>query len=587
MSLDGDSKMEAEKNSWVCFLLCALLGLCRSREVQVPVGPLYRVEGTAISIPCNVSGYEGPAMQNFEWFMYRPTAPDTSINLVSTKDPTFPYAVYKARVDSGDVYVHRASGDHAELHIKRLRPDDAGVYECYTPTTDANYYGSYSDKILLKVIPDSLQVSAKYPHKGRLAAVSPLQLTLAESMELHLSCIARSEFPQHTHLSISFGVTALDAPDGRQTMQDIISVKRDFSMEPAPTGVYAARYQNGELRIEKPDPATYKMVISRARPQDTGTYHCTATQWIQDPDGSWQSITEKQSILAQVIIQTIESQLKVTSGPPELDVRSGDTVEMFCNVSTVAAPPPDVVFSMEWEMTPSQDSRGQLVAAVTTDGVISLGERYTGGDVGMRHISLEKLAPLPGSFRLRIYSAQPGDLGSYSCRVKAFVSYPGQKLQEVASVMSQSVTVAMRTRAVVLNVDTSLASPTLHRGDTAMLLCNVTVDTAQTVHLAVSWWVELAGDQPEERTGQLLASLTREGVSEPGIRLSGQEFSTDKVGPRCYRLRMHNIQTQDEGKYHCAVTAWIQYSDRSWYNAASIKSNSVTVYPYALGLFLN
>uniref|UniRef100_A0A8C5N4F6 Immunoglobulin superfamily member 8 n=1 Tax=Leptobrachium leishanense TaxID=445787 RepID=A0A8C5N4F6_9ANUR len=562
-------------------LLCSVMVVCRSREVHVPNGPLYRVEGTSITIPCNVTGYEGPSTQNFEWFTYRPAAPDISISIVSTKDPSFTYAVFASRVKSGDVYIQRVSGDSAELRIRRLLKDDNGIYECYTPTTDAKYLGTYSDKVQLVVIPDVLQVSTKSSPKGRLSSSPPLQVTLSEGRELHLTCTAQTESDQHTHLSVSFGVTAPDTPVGRQTLQDIVTVQRDYSVEPA-SPAYTDRYLNGEIHVEKADSATFKMVISQAKPQDSGTYHCTAAEWIQDPDGNWQKINEKRSVLAEVNIQTIDSLLKVNALPKEIQVRSGDTVEIFCNKYMSTSPPPDVSFNVEWWVSPTIDSSGQLVAALSTDGIVSLGERYTGYDVGVRHISLEKLSPNPGSYRLRIYSAQPGDVGSYTCKVKAFVSYPNQKLEQVSSRMSQGVTVTMRTQDVMLNSYMFTDMPSLHRGDTATLFCNVTVDTLQPIHVAVSWWVELTGQTPEETTGHFLASVNRQGVSEIGTHFSDRSVSLDKVAPDTYRLRIYDIQLEDAGKYHCAVNAWIQYPDHSWYNAASTKSNSVIVYPYSL-----
>ncbi|KAM8921558.1 immunoglobulin superfamily member 8 [Pelodytes ibericus] len=562
---------------WLCcsVILCTLSGLCRCREVHVPPGPLYRVEGRSVSISCNVSEYEGPETQDFEWFMYRPGAPDISISIASTKDPAFSYAVYAPRVRSGDVYIHRVHGDIAELHIRRLLKEDDGVYECYTPTTDTKYHGSYSSKVLLKVISDSLQVSPK----GRLASSPPLQVTLTEGRELHLTCTAQTESHQHTHLSVSFGVGAPDTPVGRHTLQDVVTVGRDFSVEPS--SAYSERYFNGEIRVEKADSASYKMVVTRAQTRDSGTYHCTAGEWIQDPDGSWQQITEKRSVLAQISIQTIESQLRVYTWPRELHVPSGYTLDLFCNVSLSIPPPPDVRIYVEWWVSSTSDSGGLLVAALTSDGTVSLGERYTGYDDGVRHISLEKLSSNPGFFRLRIYSAQPGDVGLYNCRVKALVSYPGPRMEQVASKVSQSVTVVMSTQDVMLNIYMFMDSPALYRGDTAVLLCNVTLDTVQPVHVAVSWWVEMMGKIPEETSGHFLASVNREGVSELGAHLSSRDISMDKVGPQTYRLRIHGIQLDDEGKYHCAANAWIQYPDHSWYNAASAKSNSITVYPYA------
>ncbi|XP_069805581.1 immunoglobulin superfamily member 8 isoform X2 [Dendropsophus ebraccatus] len=544
----------------VLLLLSSAPGRLAAREVKVPGGPLYRVEGTSISIPCNVSGYEGPALQNFEWFVYLPSAPDISIAIASTKDSAFAYAVFAPRVSGGDIYIHRVSGDSVELRIKRVRREDAGVYECYTPTTDARYLGSYSDKITMKVIPDTLQVSSKATSKGRLSSASPLQLSLVEGQELHLSCSALAHSSQHTHLSVSFGVSAPGAPVGRETLQEIISIQWDFSVEPA----RQERYLNEEIRVEKSDNSTYKMVITRLRAQDAGTYHCTAAQWIQDPDGDWQKITEKRSVLAQVSVQTIESQLKVSSAPRELHVQSGEVLEMFCNASMPVPPPPDVVFSVEWWVTSGPDSQGQMVSSMSAEAVVTLGDQYVGREVGVRHISLEKISASPGCFRLRIYSAQPSDVGSYSCQVRASMSYLGARLQEVARKTSPSLRVLMRPQEVVVNAVAFWDSTSVYYGDTAILLCNISVAfPVPSLYSAVSWWVELAGEEPDERAGRLLGSVSRQGVSESGSRNSGGEVSTDKVGAECHRLRLYNVRAEDEGSYHCTVTAWLQYPDHS------------------------
>lgn len=106
--------------------------------------------GTAVSISCNVSDYEGPAQQDFEWFMYRPEAPATSLGIVSTKDSQFSYAVFGPRVASGDLQVQRLKGDSVVLKIARLQAQDSGFYECYTPSTDTQYLGNYSAKVELR-----------------------------------------------------------------------------------------------------------------------------------------------------------------------------------------------------------------------------------------------------------------------------------------------------------------------------------------------------------------------------------------------------------------------------------------------------
>ena len=110
---------------------------------------MYRTEGSHVTIWCNVSGFQGPSEQNFQWSIYLPSAPEREVQIVSTVDSSFPYAIYTQRVRSGKIYVERVQGNSALLHITDLQARDAGEYECYTPNTDEQYFGSYSAKMSL------------------------------------------------------------------------------------------------------------------------------------------------------------------------------------------------------------------------------------------------------------------------------------------------------------------------------------------------------------------------------------------------------------------------------------------------------
>lgn len=72
------------------------------------------------------------------------------LGVVSTRDREFPYAPFQDRVKSGEVRVERDSGDKARLVIQRLRPEDQGRFECYTPSTDTRFQGSYSSSVIVK-----------------------------------------------------------------------------------------------------------------------------------------------------------------------------------------------------------------------------------------------------------------------------------------------------------------------------------------------------------------------------------------------------------------------------------------------------
>lgn len=141
------------------------------RHVAVQEGPLYRTEGSHVTIWCNVSGFQGPSEQNFQWSIYLPSAPEREVQIVSTVDSSFPYAIYTQRVRSGKIYVERVQGDSALLHITDLQARDAGEYECYTPNTDEQYFGSYSAKMSL-VGKETAVRMRRFP-SGLGGAVSP------------------------------------------------------------------------------------------------------------------------------------------------------------------------------------------------------------------------------------------------------------------------------------------------------------------------------------------------------------------------------------------------------------------------------
>lgn len=117
--------------------------------VSIQKGRLYRARGYHITIWCNVSGYQGPKEQNFEWSIYLPSHPTREMQIVSTADSSFTYAMYSESVTSERIYIERLQGDSVLLHITELQDRDAGEYECYTPSTDRGYLGTYSAKMHL------------------------------------------------------------------------------------------------------------------------------------------------------------------------------------------------------------------------------------------------------------------------------------------------------------------------------------------------------------------------------------------------------------------------------------------------------
>lgn len=117
------------------------------RRVSLPAGPLIRVEGEALSLRCEVSDYQGPKEQEFEW---KATKGSETIQVVSTFDSSFPDQSLKARVSTDDISVKRIDESTVELRIKEARVTDSGTFTCSTLSTDSVISGNYEADVLLR-----------------------------------------------------------------------------------------------------------------------------------------------------------------------------------------------------------------------------------------------------------------------------------------------------------------------------------------------------------------------------------------------------------------------------------------------------
>ncbi|KAF0034500.1 hypothetical protein F2P81_012258 [Scophthalmus maximus] len=576
---------------WV--LQCAVC-----RDVTLPAGPLYRVAGFPLSLPCVVSGHEGPRTQDFEWFLYRDNAGGLQMGVVSTRDKGFPYAPFQPRVRNGEVRVERDSGDAVRLVVQRLRAEDQGKYECYTPSTDSAYQGNYSGSVTVKVIPDTLQISYTRSLTG---------LPVPEGAELTLTCSAGISSDQLTHLSITFGKRGAAEASGSGAGEEVSTVREIISIDNllgiVPGRSYKKRYDDGEITLEKRNgeggQGVYVMRMRAVRPEDTGAYFCEASQWIRDPDRSWQKIAQRTLDIGNLTVQQLAESLSVTSSPRGgVTLQIGSPLILTCEVLGL---PPEVDSGLlvQWMKrgSVSSDDVGAggvevEVARMSTDGVVSWGDDLSRASGG----SMEKVAE--GRFSLKLFSARPADTGVYRCVVSVYAgrANPGPSTPVTLTQRSEGVTVNLKTKDVLVSAVAQLPrGPLLKRGSTITLICNATVTTTGPAQVQVRWlrWPipapvlnkrqgsDVASPDPPviEKPTQI-AALMYDGVAN--IYVNGSEVSVDRLSAVSYRLRVHTAAMEDQGMYACHAEAWGQDPHGGWYNTGvKAESNAVTVYLYA------
>ncbi|CAK6439349.1 unnamed protein product [Pipistrellus nathusii] len=515
------------------------------RVVTVQKGPLFRAEGYPVSISCNVTGHQGPAEQHFQWSVYLPAAPTREIQIVSTQDAGFTYSVYAPRVTSRDIYVERLQGNAASLHISKLQAKDSGEYECHTPNTDGEYYGSYSAKTTLVVIPDTLS-----------ATMRPQTLSKEEGEPLELTCEAARATVQHTHLAVAWHLLQ----GGGSPASEIISLSKDFTLLPGPS--FAERFARGAVRLDKLGAATFRLSLGSLQPSDQGRLFCEATEWIQDPDGTWTFIAKKQTDPTTLSVQPAvrDFQVNLTA---EGTFTEGKPLELVCLVLGGGR---DLQLQGVWFLNSVE------VARIDAGGVLGLKKDYS---ERARQGQLQVAKLNPKAFSLKIFAAGPEDEGAYGCTVTEMTRAPMGSWQQLQRKQSPDRHVHLRKPAArSVAISTQNKQQAVWEGEALTLLCKA--DGAESL-LSASWW-----HVPQGQTQPVFVA----GMQQDGTVQLGASYGTpthhgrarlEKTDWATFRLEITSTAVTDSGTYECRVfeRSRSQAGGLSWAQKMSIAVKSL------------
>ncbi|XP_040278711.1 immunoglobulin superfamily member 3 [Bufo bufo] len=520
----------------ICLLLTGALlaGVSwAQREVTVQQGPLYRTVGSHITIWCQVRGYQGPSEQNFQYSIYLPSAPDREVQMVSTQDASFSYAIYSQRVRSGDIYVERVTGDHSVLHIRQLQERDAGEYECHTPNTDPKFYGSYSAKVNLSVIPDTLLVSS-----------SAQTLQKVEGGSLQLSCDVSHSTLQHTHISVSWY-----RRNGEQT-EEVIALTREFTLRPGSS--YTQRFSVGDVQLNKVGNSTFRLTMYNLHPSDHGEYYCQGAEWIEDPDRSWFTMTTKHSEGSEVIVQATDKEFNVRLETDRRMYSAGEAAELRCIIEAQNAA--DRIFAVSWAFNSS------LIASLSPGGVATLT-----GDYSQRegHGEVRVARDSDSIFSLKIFRLRPEDSGKYNCRVTEREKSASGEMVDRDSKRPKNIPITVSALKTSVTVTVLANSSSVLEGSRIFLTCLVASLFGPQSRISASWHLQDAQTRQREviqqdRDGVTWASQAyRERASSGGLRMV-------RSGSDTFTLELESSQRQDAGSYECRVTEWLPSYDGDW-----------------------
>ncbi|XP_007894046.2 immunoglobulin superfamily member 3 isoform X1 [Callorhinchus milii] len=492
------------------------LDLCvAQRLVSLQKSPLVRVEGHHTTIQCDVSGYQGSLEQDFGFSIFRPDKPQLKIQIISTHDSGFSYAKYGTRVRNKEIYIERLAKDSVLLHITDLKPDNQGLYECFTPNTDVAYWGSYSATTNLTVIPDTLSATSV-----------PQTLSKVEGDSLELLCEVSKQTLQHTHVAVSWYLQK-----GGQNLK-VISLTQELILEAGE--VYKRRQALGDVRLDKIGATSYKLTIDKLQTSDEGEFYCEAREWIQDPDNAWYDLNNKGTDKTVVNIKSIGKEFRARIEATPASINVGASLEVVCIVE--AQNTPDRHFSVTWFL-----KNKEIIRLGPNAVPVFHGEYFNRENLGKVKVNKKSNS----EYLLKIYQVQMEDGGVYYCQVEESEQISSGAF---STKKSEEVTVTVERPQANLNVVISHKTVQLLEGDSLEITCDIQSTTGSHGQLSVDWqFLSSKGETSK------IISMDQDGTQVTAESYRKRDVRMARVQSDAFSLGIYNLMTSDSGQYTCKV----------------------------------
>ncbi|CAM2111211.1 prostaglandin F2 receptor negative regulator [Caretta caretta] len=534
-------------------LLLLLLAFCKGRIVRVPKSPLIRVEGTETVIPCNVTDYDGPSEQNFDWEFSQGT---DFVRIVSTWDSSFTSQQYQKRVSSREIVLRRSSNNAVELLIRSIQPIDQGEYKCITPSTDATVQGNYDATVQVKVIADGLTVSGSKARSSK-----PLKLSEGDSFELR--CSASTTSSEHTHLQVTWELKNGPA------WQEILSLTHEGKFQPSPE--YEERYLSGDVRLDTVANDIYRLSVSQALPLDEGLYRCLVSEWVKGADSSWQKIQEKNVEVASVVIQ--QTALDVLIATSNMSVTERDSLDLTCNITTDRSG----IFQAQvtWYFSESLDdtlSDARVLLSVDRDSVVSNSPL-----ISLSHMDRN-------SYHLLVRDVGVEDSGYYFCQASVWVPQHNGSWHKVVEKTSSPVSVVVTALELDYQIVLNASKTPKFSDDPTELECRIVnaQNTEANIRFTVSWYYRMRLRNDAVVTDELLATMDADWTLLVGDksrqRTQNGEIIFSKQAMGTFSLRIQWTSEADRGDYYCVASAWSRHHNNSWVKSKDVTSALVSVF---------
>ncbi|XP_061092285.1 prostaglandin F2 receptor negative regulator-like [Conger conger] len=329
---------------------------------------------------------------------------------------------------------------------------------------------------------------------------------------------------------------------------------------------YEDRLGNGELVLYRSAPSTFRLRLLHTHDTDMGAYSCAMAVWSPAPPG-WEKGPEVHSEPLNVFWTAKTPRVSVAARRLREVTSAGGTFEMSCQVTgqNLRNPGYSVLIQVEERV----GGRTRRVLSLGPDSVLGLEEWSELDRVVLERTSAKE-------FRFRLYQAQRGDRGFYSCTVTAWTRDPAQTWTRSVSGQSNRVPVAFADKGPVFNISVRSDSRRVAPWETAKLQCILTTlgaaPSPDDVAFELRWFLIRPQDAD---SAALVASVDRWGVVRKGQRNGSSDCGLERVDAHTYTLSVYSSQDSDGGQYYCQATPWTRPPTGVWARGRDLTSSRI------------
>ncbi|XP_066542856.1 immunoglobulin superfamily member 2 [Hoplias malabaricus] len=432
------------------------------------------------------------------------------------------------------------------LTVLRASKKHQGLYQCQVTAYQGMIQKSQKNSNLLAV-------SVRSPVFRLSLSISPKSsVNVPVKSNAKLDCIVSGVVSNFSR----FAVTWMSGPQILATMDTegvvILGPSANQEMDP-------------RINMRMTKRQTFQLTIQEVRSTDSGQYHCSVEEWIQDPDGIWYLLNGT-SVTTELAVIEKDNGFSLDKPDEQLVVTEGEQVDLKCSLLSNEQDS-TYRYSLTWFFE-SQDQKKPTIQLLTYnhDGRL----QFQDHDVNLQH-RLYFSRPTVSAFHLSILNSNSFDSGRYRCQVDQYQLDCNGRWEWKAGSKSDFTSVSVRfieSKLQVQKVNRSLSITDRHAGFTVD--CEITSCSSNESVFEVIWF-KSQGAGP-----MTILTVKNDGILHKPISERGLLYHHPR--PMFYSLTVPDVDMFDNGQYQCQVVEWLQTAPNNWRKVAEDKSGELYVH---------